>query len=101
MSGRLLRRKIINVCEAEFDKLDRWGWTKPHAVLCEIEFRYFYPDDYNLDGGDGWMFITVDDYLNLWYQEDVRRVLSYLRTSRRRGASWTVKGAAHHPMNGA
>lgn len=99
MAGRLLRRKIVNVCEAEFAKLDNWEIVEPDMLLCEIEINYTYPPDHFLASGTRWYGITVEDYLNWWYLEDVRRVMRYFRRFRRWGSSWKVVPKAHHPGN--
>lgn len=99
MPGRLLRRKIVNVCEAEFDKLDNWETVEPDMLLCEIEINYTYPPGHFLDRGTGWYGVTVEDYLNWWYLEDVRRVMRYFHKHRRWGSSWRVIPAAHYPGN--
>lgn len=91
MTGRLLRRKIVNVCEAEFDRMDRLEITHPHAVLCDIEIHYNYgPGEPGLMKGTGFYPITVEDYLNCWYWEDVRQIMRLFHKCRPYGARWEI-----------
>lgn len=91
MSGRLMRRRIVHVCEVEFDKLDRRHLTDPDALLCEIEVVYTHPPHHPmLSHGMMWLPITVWEYLHGAYYRDVDYAMAYFRRYRKHGAQWRI-----------